>query len=53
MTPKDQPKQDDPEQSARFIETAKAIEAAESEEEFARVFSKVASKRTKSLPKRS
>jgi hypothetical protein len=44
MTPKPpKPKQDDPKQSARFIETAKAIGAARDPKAFDKVFKKVTS----------
>jgi hypothetical protein len=35
------PKQDDPKQSARFVETAKAIEASEDPKDFDKAFKKV------------
>jgi hypothetical protein len=40
------PKPDDPEQSKRFIETAKALESDETGEAFERAFKKVVSTKT-------
>jgi hypothetical protein len=44
MRPKSdqKPKQDDPEQSKRFVETAKAIGASEDPKDFDKAFGKVA-----------
>lgn len=42
MPRKSKPRQDDPAQSKRFIETAKALGVDESPEAFERVFKKVA-----------
>jgi hypothetical protein len=41
------PKRDDPEQSKRFIETARDVEADESDEGARRAFEKVVSKKDK------
>ena len=51
--PTDKRKQDDPEQSKRFIEAAKKAEADESEEGAERAFKKVACKPPDSAPRRS
>lgn len=42
MPRKPKPQSDDPEQSKRFIETAREIEADESKEAFERAFQKIA-----------
>jgi len=42
MPRKPNPPRDDPEQSKRFIEIAREVEADSSKEEFARAFKKVA-----------
>lgn len=42
MSPKEKPKLDDPEQSKRFVETAREVEADESAEAFEKAFKKVA-----------
>jgi hypothetical protein len=44
MTRKPVPKPDDPEQSKRFIETAKEVGADDDREALARAFKKIASK---------
>ena len=44
--PAAKPKQDDPKQSKRFVETAKKIEADENPEAFERAFDKIARRRS-------
>lgn len=51
MTRKTKPKQDDPEEYKRFLETAKAVEASEDPKAFARAFDKVARPKRKSETK--
>ena len=48
MTRKPVPKPDDPEQSKRFIETARKVEADETEEGAERAFKKVTQSKRKS-----
>ena len=42
MTRKQKPKNDDPAEFKRFLETAKAVEASEDPEDFERAFKRVA-----------
>jgi hypothetical protein len=50
MPKKPKPEPDDPEQSKRFIETAREAEADESEEGADRAFNKVITRRSKESP---
>ena len=52
MPRKPNPKWDDPEESKRFLETAKAVEASDDPKEFERVFKRVAPHRVKQKPSR-
>jgi len=49
--PPPRPKQDDPRQSARFVETAKAIEASEDPKDFDKAFKKISSARISRAPR--
>ena len=44
MSRKNNPKRDDPEESKRFLDTAKTVEASDDPEEFERVLKRVAPK---------
>ncbi len=44
MTRKPKPKWDDPEESKRFLDTAKAVEASDDPQDFARALKTVVSK---------
>lgn len=53
MSRKPNPPRDDPEQSKRFIELAREVEAEGTKEEFERAFKKVAKvRKDKAAPKR-
>jgi len=45
MPRKPQPKWDDPEESKRFLDTAKAVEASDDPKDFERALSKVATRK--------
>ncbi len=47
MSRRPKPPPDDPEQSKRFVETAREVEAGEKPEDFERAFKKVVQKPTK------
>lgn len=53
MPRKPTPPQDDPEQSKRFIDMAREVEAEGSKEDFDRVFKKIAKEKPKGEPKKS
>ena len=50
MTPKPTPKPDDPEESQRFVDMAKEVEASEDPADFERAFRKVAHPKDKAEP---
>ncbi len=50
--PRQIPKPDDPEESKRFIDTAREVEASEEAEDFERAFDKVAKPKPKKLLRR-
>jgi hypothetical protein len=50
MPRKPKPKHDDPEESKRFLETAKAVEASQDPKDFERAFKSVVSRTSKRSP---
>jgi hypothetical protein len=51
MTPKSRPKPDDPEESQRFVDMAREVEASEDPKDFERAFDKVVSPPKRKGPK--